>query len=46
MSEHRSVREGGIDSHVGLGVFDILRRSCVEMALNRIEGDEELYVGG
>ncbi|EEY16742.1 dual specificity protein phosphatase [Verticillium alfalfae VaMs.102] len=23
-----------------------LRRSCVEMALNRIDGDEELYVGG
>ncbi|KAG7139535.1 Tyrosine-protein phosphatase yvh1 like [Verticillium longisporum] len=23
-----------------------LRKSCVEMALNRIDGDEELYVGG
>lgn len=23
-----------------------LRSSCVGMALNRIEGDEELYVGG
>lgn len=23
-----------------------LRNSCIGMALNRIEGDEELYVGG
>lgn len=24
----------------------LIRKSCVEMALNRVEGNDELYVGG
>jgi hypothetical protein len=31
---------------LGSDVLDTLRNSCVSMALNRIEGDEALYVGG
>lgn len=27
-------------------LHELIRKSCVEMALNRVDGKEELYVGG